>query len=377
VPVANIHKKRAESLFRIAGIEIDGNRPSDITVLDDRFYQKVFSYGSIGLGESYMDSWWDAESLDEFFAKLLHTKIDEEIKPISLLPYKFAARLFNLQKASRAFEVGEEHYDVGNDLYKAMLDKRMVYTCGYWSMSKGEAQNLDEAQVNKLDLVCRKIDLKQGQCVLDIGCGWGSFAKFAAEEYGAHVIGITVSKEQVALGKELTKGLPVEIRFQDYRSIDEQFDHVVSLGMFEHVGYKNYRTFMETVHRSLNGNGLFLLHTIGKNKSVHSMDPWIEKYIFPNSMVPSIAQIGTSVEELFVMEDWHNFSADYDKTLMEWMKNIDDGWEELRSKYNARFYRMWKYYLMSAAGSFRSRQNQLWQIVLSKNGVSRGYKSVR
>lgn len=377
MPVANIHKKRAESLFRIAGIEIDGNRPSDITVLDDRFYQKVFSYGSIGLGESYMDSWWDAESLDEFFAKLLHTKIDEEIKPISLLPYKFAARLFNLQKASRAFEVGEEHYDVGNDLYKAMLDKRMVYTCGYWSMSKGEAQNLDEAQVNKLDLVCRKIDLKQGQCVLDIGCGWGSFAKFAAEEYGAHVIGITVSKEQVALGKELTKGLPVEIRFQDYRSIDEQFDHVVSLGMFEHVGYKNYRTFMETVHRSLNGNGLFLLHTIGKNKSVHSMDPWIEKYIFPNSMVPSIAQIGTSVEELFVMEDWHNFSADYDKTLMEWMKNIDDGWEELRSKYNARFYRMWKYYLMSAAGSFRSRQNQLWQIVLSKNGVSRGYKSVR
>lgn len=251
----------------------------------------------------------------------------------------------------------------------------MTYTCGYWK----DAKTLDEAQEAKLDLVCRKIGLKKGDRVLDIGCGWGSFAQYAAEKYGASVVGVTVSKEQVALGSERVKGLPVEIRLQDYRAIsDGPYDHIVSLGMFEHVGHKNYRTYMKKVHELLKDGGLFLLHTIGSNQLTPISDPWIDRYIFPNGMLPSVQQLGASIEKLFVMEDWHNFGADYDKTLMNWYLNFEKAWSSLKEKYGERFCRMWRYYLLFTAGAFRSRQNnQLWQIVLSKNGVPGGYQSIR
>ena len=269
--------------------------------------------------------------------------------------------------------IGEHHYDKGNDLYKAMLDKRLTYTCGYWK----KAKTLDQAQEAKLDLVCKKLNLKPGQKILDIGCGWGSFAKYAAEKYKVKVVGITVSKEQIAFAKKLCKGLPIEIRLQDYRDIREKFDHIVSLGMFEHVGVKNYRKYMKVVHRCLKDDGLFLLHTIGRNKSLTTSDPWAEKYIFPNSMLPSIKQIGESIEELFVMEDWHNFGTDYDKTLMAWFTNFRKNWNKIKKNYDERFYRMWKYYLLASAGLFRARKGQLWQIVLSKKGVPKGYNSIR
>lgn len=358
-----------------AGVTVGGSAPSDITVHDDRFYDRVLSGGSLALGESYMDGWWDAPALDAFMARLISARLEKSIRPTLALLFSFImARLRNPQSRSRAFQVGEEHYDLGNDLYEAMLDTRMVYTCGYWDAG---AENLNEAQEAKLDLVCRKIGLTKGDRILDIGCGWGSFAKFAAERYGAHVVGITVSVEQAALARERSRGLPVEIRVCDYRDMDEQFDHIVSLGMFEHVGVKNYRTYMEMARRCLKPGGLFLLHTIGGNESVHDTDPWIGKYIFPNGMLPSIAQIGKAIEGLFVMEDWHNLSANYDKTLMAWFANFDAAWPALRARYGERFYRMWKYYLLMSAASFRARSNQLWQIVLSPNGVPGGYRSVR
>ena len=287
------------------------------------------------------------------------------------------SKLFNLQSKARAFEVGEKHYDIGNDLYRAMLDKRMTYTCGYWK----NAKTLDKAQEDKLDLVCKKINLKPGMKVLDIGCGWGSFAKFAAEKYKVKVVGITISKEQVKLGNEICKGLPVEIRFEDYRDLNEKFDRIVSLGMFEHVGPKNYREYMEIVSRCLKDGGLFLLHTIGSAEIIKALNAWIIKYIFPNGVVPSMENIVKSIDRLFVMEDWHNFGAYYDKTLMAWYSNFVKGWPKLHKehseKYDDRFYRMWTYYLLSCAGGFRARKIQLWQIVLSKNGVPGGYKSFR
>ncbi len=366
-------KTAVESLLSWADIRIGGNRPWDIKVHDERFYQRVLSGGSLALGESYMDGWWDCDVLDGFFTRIFTAELEKKVRSWSLLIPYIKAHLLNLQSRARAFQIGEAHYDIGNDLYEAMLDKRMTYTCGYWS----DAKTLDEAQEAKLDLVCKKIGLKKGDHVLDIGCGWGSFARFAAENYGATVTGITVSKEQMALAQERCKGLPVTIRLQDYRDVDERFDHIISLGMFEHVGYKNYRTYMQVAHRCLKDGGLFLLHTIGGNMSVKTTDPWIEKYIFTNSMLPSIAQIATAVEGLFVMEDWHNFGSDYDKTLMAWFKNIDRAWEKLKSNYDERFYRMWKFYLLACAGSFRARKNQLWQIVLSKKGVSGGYASIR
>lgn len=369
-----------EELLEKADVTIGGNRPQDITVHDERLFNRVIMYGTLGLGEAYMDGWWDANALDEFIYKVLKADLNKSIRVNFASIFSVAkAYILNLQSSSRAFKVGEEHYDLGNDLYEAMLDKRMVYTCGYWSPPAGgsPAGGLDEAQEAKLDLVCRKIGLKAGDRILDIGCGWGSFAKYAAEKYGASVVGITVSVEQAVLARECCKGLPIEIRVQDYRSVDEKFDHIISLGMFEHVGYKNYRTYFKVANRCLKDDGLFLFHTIGTDVSALIGDPWMVKYIFPNGMLPSVAQIGKAIEKLFVMEDWHNFGPDYDKTLMQWFKNFDSAWPTLRDKYDSRFYRMWKFYLLSCAGAFRSRHMELWQIIFSKNGVSGGYHSVR
>jgi cyclopropane-fatty-acyl-phospholipid synthase len=366
-------RDRAQEILNLADIQINGDRPWDIQVHNEAFYARVLTGGSLALGESYMDEWWDAQDLSEFFNKLLTAKIDKKIKPWKLLGIAIKAKLTNSQRKSKAFEIGLAHYDKGNDLYETMLDKRMVYTCAYWNKSN----TLDDAQEAKLDLVCKKIGLKKGDRVLDIGCGWGSFAEFAAKKYGAHVVGITVSKEQLDLGRVRCAGLPVELRLQDYRDVDEKFDHIVSLGMIEHVGYKNYKDYMKVAHRCLDDNGLFLLHTIGGSTSVVHTDRWIGKYIFPNSMLPSLKQLTKASEGLFVWEDVHNFGSDYDTTLLAWFANFDHGWPELQEKYGDRFYRMWKYYLLCCAGTFRSRKNQLWQIVLSKNGVSGGYTPVR
>lgn len=369
-------KNRAiiERLLLAADIRIDGDRPWDIHVHNKGLFDRVIQQGSMGLGESYMDGWWDAEKLDEFFAHLLVARLDKQILgDWRTIVHILGQIVLNPQRKSKSFEVGERHYDIGNDLYDAMLDPRKVYTCAYWN----EATTLDSAQEAKLDLVCRKIGLKQGQHILDIGCGWGSFAKFAAEKYGAHVTGITNSKEQFSLGNELCKGLPVEFIFSDYRDIEGEYDHIVSLGMFEHVGYKNYRTFMEVAAKHLKDDGLFLLHTIGTNESTTSTDPWITKYIFPNGMLPSIKYIGASIEKLFIMQDWHCFGTDYDKTLLAWYENFDRNWETLKPAYGDRFYRMWKYYLLASAATFRIQDNNLWQIVLSKKGIRSGYTGVR
>jgi cyclopropane-fatty-acyl-phospholipid synthase len=367
-------KKIIKKLLNEAGIMINGDAPQDIQVNNEKLYSRVSREGSLGLGESYMDGWWDAKKLDEFFYYVLKADLGSKVKDNWKTLIQLGVRnLRNPQRITKAFEVGERHYDVGNDLYEAMLDDNLTYTCGYWK----DATTLNEAQAAKLDLVCKKLDLKPGQKVLDIGCGWGSFAIFAAKNYGVHVTGITVSREQVALGMKRAKGLPVEIRLQDYRDIEGMFDHVVSLGMFEHVGQKNYRTYMKMVHNNLRDDGLFLLHTIGRDTTVRATDLWIAKYIFPNSVLPSIKQIGGAIEGLFVMEDWHNFGADYDKTLMSWYANVEEGWYKFKDNYDERFHRMWKYYLLSCAGSFRARRMQLWQVILSKNGVSGGWKTVR
>lgn len=362
-----------ESLFARADVRVNGTRPWDIQIHDPRFFRRVLGGGSLAFGESYMEGWWDCDALDELVARLLGADLDRTIRTWRAALGVVAAMILNQQSRRRAFVIGERHYDIGNDLYTAMLGRTMAYSCGYWA----DATMLDAAQEAKLDLICRKIGIQRGQRVLDIGCGWGGFAKFAAERYGVSVVGITVSKEQAALARERCAGLSVEIRLLDYRDLRERFDHVISIGMFEHVGYKNYRTFMDVARRCLSDDGMFLLHTIGGNVSVARTDPWIGKYIFPNSMLPSVAQIGRAIERHFVMEDWHNFSADYDRTLMAWHANVERAWSQLKDEYDERFRRMWRFYLLACAGTFRSRKNQLWQIVLSPHGVRGGYRSVR
>lgn len=366
--------KYLENLLDQADVHINGSRPWDIQVHNPRLYNRILHRGSLGLGESYMDGWWDAESPDEFFNKILRHKLDDKVKITAANVYRYVKAIFvNLQTPKRASKSILHHYDIGQDLYEAMLDKRMVYTCALWN----QAKNLDEAQEAKLELVCQKLRLKPGDRILDIGCGWGSFARFAAERYDVHVTGVTLSPNQVQYAQNSCKNLPVEIRLQDYRAVDEKFDHIVSLGMMEHVGYKNYDTYMKVIRSLLKEKGLFLLQVIGRDTSARKADPWINKYIFPDGMLPSIRQIGQAIEKKLVMEDWQNFGPHYDKTLLEWFQNFDSNWEQLKTRYDDRFYRMWKYYLLCCAGAFRSRTAHLWQIVLSKNGIPGGYEPVR
>lgn len=367
-------KQFVENLLAEADIKINGDRPWDIKVHNDALYARALSQGSLGLGEAYMDGWWDTPSLDQFFHKLLTADIHEKVTFNWTTLWNYLhAKIINLQAPSRAFEIGERHYDLGNALFEKMLDPHMVYSCGYWR----QTDNLNTAQEHKLDLICRKLQLKPGMTLLDIGCGWGGLARYAAKNYGCKVTGITVSKEQAEYARQCCTGLPVNIVLQDYRTLQDTFDRIVSVGMFEHVGYKNYKEYMRVAHKALKDNGIFLLHTIGRNESTNTFDPWISKYIFPNSMLPSIAQISAAAEGLFVIEDWHNFGPDYDKTLMAWFERFNAAWPGLKSSYDERFYRMWKYYLLSCAGLFRARQAQLWQVVLAKKGLPGGYESIR
>ncbi|MCP4584173.1 MAG: cyclopropane fatty acyl phospholipid synthase [candidate division Zixibacteria bacterium] len=362
-----------QKILDYADIKIDGDNPWDIKIHNKEFYRRVFAHASLGLGESYMDGWWDCDRLDEFYYKILNAQLQEKVRGRDVFISVLKAKLFNLQKKARAFEIGKRHYDLGNKLYTYMLDKRMIYSCGYWKNS----DNLDDAQESKLDLTCRKLNLKSGMKILDIGCGWGGFANYAATNFDVSVVGVTVSKEQVVFAKELCQGLPVEIRFQDYRDVNEKFDAIVSIGMFEHVGLKNYRTYMRTVDRCLEDGGLFLLHTIGSDRSLTYPDPWSAKYIFPNSITPSAKQVTNAAEGLFTLEDWHNFGPDYDKTAMAWHQNFEKNWDKIKNDYDNRFKRMWDHFLLRGAGSSRARHNHLWQIVFSKKGFEGRYHSVR
>ncbi|CFQ27975.1 MULTISPECIES: cyclopropane fatty acyl phospholipid synthase [Yersinia] len=363
-----------QEMLNRADIEINGSRPFDIQVNNPDFFKRVLQEGSLGLGESYMDGWWECDRLDIFFQRVLRAGLENQ------LPHHLkdtlriaAARVINLQSKKRAWIVGKEHYDLGNDLFSLMLDPNMQYSCGYWK----EATTLEQAQENKLQMICEKLQLAPGMKLLDIGCGWGGLAAYAARHYGVSVSGVTISAEQQKLAQERCAGLDVTILLQDYRDLNEQFDRIVSVGMFEHVGPKNYRTYFEVVNRNLKPDGLFLLHTIGANRTDLSIDPWINKYIFPNGCLPSVKHIAQASEPYFIMEDWHNFGADYDRTLMAWYARFQAAWPTLAQNYSSRFERMFSYYLNACAGAFRARDIQLWQVLFSPNGVEGGIRTPR
>ncbi|MBT2990529.1 MAG: cyclopropane fatty acyl phospholipid synthase [Candidatus Thiodiazotropha sp. (ex Ctena orbiculata)] len=363
-------------LLEKADVRFNGNRPWDIQVYDKALYKCILTQGSLGFGEAYMQGYWECHALDQLFTRLMAVEIDEQIAgwfKLRMLIEWIRRYLFNPQSIKRAFQVGERHYDIGNDVFAAMLDSSMSYSCGCWE----SADNLEQAQRDKLDLICRKLQLQVGERLLDIGCGWGGLMQYAAENYGVSAVGVTVSKAQQRLARERCKNLPVMVELKDYRRMTGSFDKVVSVGMFEHVGDKNYRTYFNKVKRLLVDNGLFLLQTIGQQKTVKSLDPWMDKYIFPNGKLPSAREIARSIEAIFLIEDWHNFGVDYDRTLMAWWQNFDRAWPELQKRYDERFYRMWKYYLHSCAGLFRSRQGQLWQLVMNKWQYEGVYRSVR
>lgn len=367
------HRAAVESLLKGTDVALDGDHPWDIQVRDPGFFARVLSQGSLGVGEAYMDGQWECERLDEMLFRIFRAHAERHLPTFRQIWAAITATVRNPQTPRRAFKVGEQHYDIGDDLYGRMLDPRMIYSCAYWK----DAQTLEQAQEAKLDLVCRKLRLERGMSVLDIGCGWGGAAQFAAERYGVKVTGVTVSKNQAAAATERCKGLPVTILLQDYRALEGRFDRIYSLGMFEHVGFRNYDAYFSTVARLVDRDGLFLLHTIGSNASHEANDPWIERYIFPNSLLPSIAQIATASEDSFVVEDWHSFGPDYDRTLLAWHERFRAAWPDLVGKYSERFRRMWEFWLLSSAAAFRARRIQLWQVLLSPHGIAGGLAEIR
>ncbi|MDO5537141.1 MAG: cyclopropane fatty acyl phospholipid synthase, partial [Desulfovibrionaceae bacterium] len=346
----------------------------DVRVHNDGLLERLAREGTLGAGEAYMEGWWDCDELDTMFCKAILGKMEREFA--HSLPAIFVGmrqKVFNMQDRRHARDVAKRHYNMDNDLFAAMLGPTMNYSCGYWR----HADNLDDAQYAKMDLICRKLELRPGMTVLDIGCGWGGLARFMTERYGAKVTGVSVASEQIRYAKEHDPEGKVSWVCDDYRSMSGQYDRVVSVGMFEHVGRKNYAVYMRKALDLLKSDGLFLLHTIGANYQKSGVDPWINKYIFPNGMLPSPMTLTRSFSGLFVLEDWQNFGSDYDKTLMAWYRNFEKGITEGGFRCDEYVRRMYRYYLLSCAGCFRARDIQLWQLILSPRGVVGGYNSVR
>lgn len=378
------NEQTVRTLFEGADIQVNGNRPWDIHVSNVRFYDRLLAQGTLGAGEAYIEGWWDCDALDEFFIRIFNTDVVAQVKHNwVLMRHVLRAKLLNLQTRHRSPAVARRHYDLSNAFYELMLGETMAYTCAYWK----DADSLNSAQRAKYDLVCRKLKLQEGESVLELGCGWGGFAKYAAEHYGCRVTAVNISEQQIKYARDFCDGLPVDLHHCDYRDhatynpSGQRYNKAVSIGMAEHVGPKNYPTWLETVHRQLDKDGLFLIHTIGSDRSQTACDPFTDKYLFPGSVLPSVKQLGAASEKLFVWEDLHNIGLYYYDTAREWHKNCADHWDTIQAldpvQFNQAFYRMWTFYLKAAMGMAHSKEAQLWQVVLSKKGSMRLYEGER
>src|SRR5205809_6127720 len=355
------------NLLSFDDIRINGARSCDIQVHDRRFFSRLLASGTLGFGESYMDGWWDCDALDELCCRAVRAGLEKRFA--FRLPNVWAlltALVANQQTFRRSRKVGQVHYDLSNDFFEAMLDPNMQYSCALFA----EGDDLASAQLRKLDWICERLRLRPGLRLLDIGCGWGGLARYAARRYSCQVVGITISQEQFRCAQHRCRGLDVEIQLRDYRDVTGQFDRVVSVGMVEHVGYKNYRTYMRATARSLGEEGLFLCEGICGNVSRVHVDPWIERYIFPNSMLPSLARLTCAAEGVFILEDVKNIGPNYDPTLLAWEENFRRAWPGFADRYGERFRRMWRFYLLSCAGPFRARSLQVFSILFSKEGTA-------
>ena len=360
-------REAVENLLRAADIQINGARPWDIQVHDERFFPRVLAGGTLGFGESYMDRWWDCAALDEMCGRAIAARLEQRFtfSLRNLLALAISLSM-NRQTQRRSRRVGETHYNLGNDFFQAMLDPWMQYSCALYA----DGDDLASAQRRKLEMTCQRLQLRPGMRLLDIGCGWGGLAKYAAEHYGCSVVGLTISREQQLFAERWCRGLDVQIQLCDYRRVRGTFDRAVSVGMVEHVGFKNYRTYLQVVAASLGKEGRFVCQGICNSVSSFQLDPWMRRYIFPNSVLPSLSRLTRAAEGLFIVEDVLNLGRHYDPTLMAWEENFRRAWPRFAGRYDDRFRRMWRFYLLSCAGAFRARSMQVYSILFSKEGSS-------
>lgn len=328
--------------------------------------------GPRALGISYGKGAWDSDRLDQVMYDLF-TSGDKRAKRrswIATARYVFGNILIDQQRGARAFSIARNHYDKGNDLFRAMLDSSMSYTCGYWGELDNGAKNLDQAQEAKLDRICKKLNLQKGMRLLDIGCGWGNLIKFAAENYGVRATGLTVSKEQLRLAKERCDGLPVEVLLQDYRTFHGKFDCIASIEMIEAVGKRNISGFFNMVKRCLDRGGDFLLQVISAELFSKNSNPladefglWLERNIFPDGYLPNLRElVAPCANGELNISSWEDISSSYDRTLMAWADNFNRAWPKLRDSYGEDFKRVWNFYLYSCAAIFRARLFSVYQI---------------
>eukprot|EP00928_Gymnodinium_smaydae_P010979 TRINITY_DN14121_c0_g5_i1.p1 TRINITY_DN14121_c0_g5~~TRINITY_DN14121_c0_g5_i1.p1 ORF type:complete len:417 (-),score=86.53 TRINITY_DN14121_c0_g5_i1:242-1492(-) len=354
-----------------------------IEVVDSSAWYDIITKGNFGIAEGYMHGKLKVDPLPFFLSVLNGTSVGTRRKEhadvlgwvmgLVALPTDLLGLVTNQQTKDRSRRVTEQHYDAGNDLYERMLGPSMSYTCAYW---KG-AENLDQAQENKFDLIRRKLELAPGMKVADLGMGWGTAAEHMHKQAGVNVTGVSLSKEQVKWAQQNLAKPGLQFIWSDFRDHCEDpkymgyYDRVYSIGMMEHVGYKNYQTFFKCIKNLLKPDGLAVVHTIGEPDFVSAGDPFLEKYIFPGVVIPALSKVTPAFENDFILEDFQNFGHDYSRTLAAWSENSKAFFKENPTAYSLEFQRMWDYYLKMCEALFELRINQLWHFVLSPRPAMR------
>ena len=354
-------------------------KPVTLKLLKDNLKRKLVIDPEIEFPEAYMRNEIIIEnaSLKEFLMQLIKNLGRREISSASLISkriFQFCRYFSNFNLPGKAKKNVEHHYDIGGEkgekLYDLFLDKKhRLYSCAYW---KDDTETLEDAQQNKIDHIVKKLDLKKGQKILEVGCGWGGMVFEIAKKYDCEVTGISLSKNQINYCRNKAKelGLDNQVKFElvDYREINGQFDKIYSVGMFEHVGKKFYKTFFKTMNNLLEENGIFLLHTIGVVDKPTAPNKFINKYIFPGGVCPSFSQIINPIEKTgLIVADTETLIRHYDKTLENWLKRFLDKKNLIKDLFDERFVKMWEFYLASCAAAFRYRDLVVFQLQIVKN----------
>jgi cyclopropane-fatty-acyl-phospholipid synthase len=351
---------------------------------DERFFLRSLTGADVGMGESFMDGDWTSPDLVSLVRLAIRNlRLVDASHPVTASARGFVSRVRHRFRANSLRGVVRNirhHYDLGNEFYRLFLDKRMLYSCGVFLRSD---DSLETAQLQKLDLICRKLQLRPGDRVLEIGCGWGAFAVYAAQHYGVHVTGLTLSPAQHQFASQLVTESAfstgsVQFLLEDYRNISGTFDKIVSIEMFEAVGLERYDEFFGACDRLLAGDGTMLLQTITlldrEFASYRKRVDWIQTYIFPGSELASLAEIHGSLARStrISLVQLENFGLHYAHTLMNWRERFFQNLDAVqRLGFDARFQRMWDFYLAWCEGAFRERYINVAQILLAKNGTQR------